>query len=442
MTSLEKYIEYGFNCLLTQTDINNISDSINKSNTLITKAYRGINVESFDYNIGDIYTSEEAFMSFTLSKTIALDFADGIGISVVFTINNSNGLDISDTNPTEAEVLILGNFTITNINTIDGVIYVTLSHIKNTITNNFNFKEMLQMDKLQQRFLNILKENNTSVEKHCVNTSCLYCKYYKHNNANGCPLALLKEEARKESYRKMRKELEEESKIKTKAIIKIDENESFGGYIGRIVNEDLCTLSLLTDMDDCIWNGGCCYASKDKQYIINLLFTDADIFNINIVDIVDSTIQHSLLDDMENNKINVYDICIANWIVIKKQYLTKYCYRDFTDQDLLECNLFHKEQVYRALLKNIEVSEFVLSDYEESLQDKAKQEIEKIKQIESEKSLLSSTDLEIGDKLILENIKVTFIKQDENDLYFRIYKKHKKCFVIKNNTMIKHTIGW
>lgn len=145
MTSLERYIEYGFNCMLTQTDINNISDSINKSNTLITKAYRGINVESFNYAVGDIYTSEEAFMSFTLSDKIALDFADGIGVSVVFTINNSNGLDISNINTAEAEILISGGFTITDIDNIDGVIYVTLSPIKNNITNNFKLKEMSQM---------------------------------------------------------------------------------------------------------------------------------------------------------------------------------------------------------------------------------------------------------------------------------------------------------
>lgn len=69
--------------------------------------------------------------------------------------------------------------------------------------------------------------------------------------------------------------------------ILINNNDNFGGYTGKLVNDNLTIVHLSTP-----FNVSCAtYTSRDKQKLINLCKRDAKIvFNITKIDVIDKTI--------------------------------------------------------------------------------------------------------------------------------------------------------
>lgn len=163
------------------------------------------------------------------------------------------------------------------------------------------------------------------------------------------------------------------------------------------------------------------------------------------------------LEEFEETGREVYQVTRDVWIQIHSNHILHWInatneqlpineqiqYIDINKRlcdDVIESSCFHKEQVERALRHNIEVSEEVLKDYAG-----LKEKIQAEQKAEQDAPRLTKDIFEIlkaGDKITVNNYKLTVDKKEENSLILRIYKKRKQGIKLIIGDKAKISIGW
>ena len=162
---------------------------------------------------------------------------------------------------------------------------------------------------------------------------------------------------------------------------------------------------------------------------------------------------------LESEK-EVFEITQTEWIEIHKSHMLK-CWeitqmqeniifndlKKRIEDDKAESILYHKEQVENALKNNIEVSQEVLKDYP-TLKNEVEQRKEQKRLREEYLNLLPKLTqeifkkLNIGDKIKIDNHKVTVHKKEGTELICKLYRSKTKGIVLNIGDRSTITIGW
>ena len=151
----------------------------------------------------------------------------------------------------------------------------------------------------------------------------------------------------------------------------------------------------------------------------------------------------SLLEQFEESGKEVYQVTKNEWINIMNDHYVNVCgytQENFNTYDKIEVECFHSGNVKKALENNLIVSEEVLKDYAEL---KEKVEIEKKKDAESPRLTKDIFNiLNIGDKIKVNNYKLTVHEKDNNSLTLRLYKSRTKAIQLFIGDKANISIGW
>lgn len=151
----------------------------------------------------------------------------------------------------------------------------------------------------------------------------------------------------------------------------------------------------------------------------------------------------SLLTQFEDSGKEVYEVTCQEWANIMKDHFINSCNRsidEFNNTNIIEVKCFHREQVYRALEKGIEVPEIVLRDYP-TLKSELQTKQDKINSIPILTQDIFNT-LQEGNKITVNGSKLTIHKKKDNSIVARIYRKRNKGLELIVGERYSLVMGW
>lgn len=153
----------------------------------------------------------------------------------------------------------------------------------------------------------------------------------------------------------------------------------------------------------------------------------------------------------------VYEVTLKAWVEIKENSQREY-YKVLQEtnntilddleerlyKDRIEAECFHKEEVINALEEGKNVPQIVLNDYS-GLLEKIEEDKRNLIIKENSKVLLYDVikDLKENTKIIIDSIKMTFTKIENNYIVCKPYRKRNKIYKIKIDTKVSSIlVGW
>lgn len=112
-----------------------------------------------------------------------------------------------------------------------------------------------------------------------------------------------------------------------------------------------------------------------------------------------------------------------------------------------EARCYHRQEVEEALEEGLSISAEILKDYPTLLKEVEERKERKRLRDERIKALPKLTEdifetLKVGDKIKIDNHKVTVYKKEGNNLICRLYRSKTKAICLKIGDRATITIGW
>lgn len=168
------------------------------------------------------------------------------------------------------------------------------------------------------------------------------------------------------------------------------------------------------------------------------------------------------LEQFEESGLEVYQVTQNKWIEIHNNHMLNWInqinktlsenekIKDIENRlyaNKIEAQCFHESNVFRALKDNKVVSEEVLKDYPQIIEEvkrEIKAEEQKQRCIESVPIFTQETfnSLNVNDKIKIGTQKVTVYKKENNDMICRLYKCRNKGIALTVGERYNISIGW